>query len=102
MNFDNLVKINTKQAVRDIPNIVKPSNTFCKQCQHGKHTRTRFKSKEYSTTKPLELVHTNLCGPTRTKILQGKNYFMFLIDDYSRMTWVMFLKEKSEAFEKFK
>ena len=27
---------------------------------------------------------------------------MFLIDDYTRMTWVTFLKEKLEAFEKFK
>ena len=27
---------------------------------------------------------------------------MFLIDDYTSMTWVTFLKEKSEAFEKFK
>ena len=27
---------------------------------------------------------------------------MLLIDDYARMTWVAFLKEKSEAFEKFK
>ena len=31
-----------------------------------------------------------------------KNYFMLVIDDYSRLTWVAFLKEKSEAFEKFK
>jgi hypothetical protein len=34
--------------------------------------------------------------------LQGENYFMFLIDYYSRMTWVTFLKENFEAFEKFK
>ena len=27
---------------------------------------------------------------------------MLIIDDYSRLTWVAFLKEKSEAFEKFK
>ena len=27
---------------------------------------------------------------------------MLIIDDYSRLTWVSFLKEKSEAFEKFK
>ncbi len=27
---------------------------------------------------------------------------MLVIDDYSRLTWVTFLKEKSEAFEKFK
>ena len=27
---------------------------------------------------------------------------MLIIDDYSRLTWVAFLKEKYEAFEKFK
>lgn len=31
---------------------------------------------------------TNLCGPTRTSVLNGERYFMLLIDDYSRMTWV--------------
>jgi hypothetical protein len=102
MNFDNLVKINTKQAVRDMPKITKPSNTICKQCQHGKQSRVSFKTKEYTTSKPLELVHTDLCGPTRTKSLQGEKYFMLLIDDYTRMTWVSFLRNKSEAFEKFK
>ena len=54
------------------------------------------------TSHPLEIIHKDLCGPTRTKILQGDHYFMFLIDDYTRMTWVAFLKEKSESFEKFK
>jgi transposase InsO family protein len=61
-----------------------------------------FKTKEYATSKPLEIVHTYLCVPTRTKILQGERYFMLLIDDYTRMTWVTFLKNKSEASEKFK
>jgi hypothetical protein len=101
-NFDNLVKINTKQAMRDMPKIVKPSNTLCKQCQHGKQTISSFKSKEYLTTKPLEIVHTDICGPTRTQSLQGENYFMLFIDDYSIMTWVTFLKEKYESFDKFK
>ena len=45
---------------------------------------------------------TDLYGPTRNKILQGEYYFMLLIDNYTRMTWVTILKEKSEAFEKFK
>jgi transposase InsO family protein len=44
----------------------------------------------------------DLCGPTRTQSLQGENFFMLLIDDYSRMTWVAFLKDKYEAFDKFK
>ena len=35
----------------------------------------------------------------RTKCLEGESYFMLLIDDFTRMTWVCFLKKKSEAFE---
>jgi len=31
-----------------------------------------------------------------------ENYFMLIIDDYSRLTWVAFLKQKAEAFDKFK
>jgi hypothetical protein len=45
MNFENLVKINTKQAIRDMPKITKPSNTICKQCQHGRLSRMSFKTK---------------------------------------------------------
>ena len=63
--------------------------------------KVEFKTKEYSTTKPLELMHTDLHGPMRTKGLEGELYFMLLVDDYTRMTWVYFLKKKSEAFEHF-
>jgi transposase InsO family protein len=44
----------------------------------------------------------DLCGPSRKEGTRKENYFMLIIDDYSRHTWVAFLKEKSEAFEKFK
>jgi hypothetical protein len=65
MSFDNLIKINTKKLVRDISSITKSSNTICKKCQCGKQSRVSFKKKEYTTSKPLELVHINLRGPTR-------------------------------------
>jgi transposase InsO family protein len=102
MHFDNLVKVSKREAVREMPQITKPTNTLCKHCQQGKQTKTRFKSKEYSTTRPLEIVHTDLVGPTTTKGLKGERYFMLLVDDYTRMTTVFFLKNKSEAFENFK
>jgi hypothetical protein len=102
IGFDNLIKVGKKEVVRDMPKIIKPSNSVCRHFQHGKQTRVRFKTKEYSTSKPLELVHTDLCGPTRTKSMQGEHYFILFIDDYTRMNWVYFLKEKSEAFKKFK
>ena len=47
-------------------------------------------------------MHVDLCGPSRKKGTGKENYFMLVIDDYSRLTWVSFLKEKYESFEKFK
>ena len=102
IHFDNLVKIYKNQAVRNMPEVTKPANSVCEQCQHGKQTRVHFKTKEHSSTKPLELIHTDLCGPTKSKGLNGEKYFMLLIDDYTRMTWVCLLNRKSEAFGCFK
>ena len=34
--------------------------------------------------------------------LQGERYFILLIDDFTRMIWVTFLKENSKYFDKFK
>jgi hypothetical protein len=90
IKFNNLVKVAKKEAFRS------------KHFQNGKQIKTTFKSKEYSTTRPLETVHTDLVGPTRTKGLKGEQYFMLLVDDYTRMTVVCFLRKKSEAFENFK
>jgi hypothetical protein len=62
-----MLKVSNKEFVRGMLKIIKPSNPVSKHCQHGKHTKIRFKTKAYSTSKPLELVHTDLCGPTRKK-----------------------------------
>ena len=40
--------------------------------------------------------------PTKTREFYGERHFMILVDDFSRMMWVVFLKEKSMAFDKFK
>jgi transposase InsO family protein len=53
-------------------------------------------------TRPLEIVHIDLVGPTTTKGLKGEKYYMLLVDDYTKMIAVCFLKKKSEAFKNFK
>jgi hypothetical protein len=47
-------------------------------------------------------VHTDLVRSNTTKRLKGERYFMLLVNDYTRMTAVFFLKNKSEYFENFK
>ena len=72
LNFDNIVKISKKGTVRNLPKIIKPPNYVCRHCLHGKQTKSSFKIKENTTSQPLEIIHTNLYGPTRNKSMQGE------------------------------
>lgn len=101
VNYDSLIKISKGQNVGNMPKLTKSDNSVCREYQEGKQARVSFKPKEYSSTKPLQLIHTNLCGPTRTKYLRNERYFMLFIDDYTRMAWVTFLQRKAEAFNRF-
>ena len=67
LNFDHIISLSKKNEVKDMPKINKPSNAICKSCQLGKQTCISFKTKEIlSTSRPLHLVHMDLCGPSRT------------------------------------
>ena len=51
---------------------------------------------------PLELIHSDVCGPFNPPSFSKNRYFLLFIDDFSCKTWVYFLKEKSQVFECFK
>ena len=53
LNFDNIVKISKKGAIRNLPKIIKPPNYVCRHCLHRKQTKTSFKIKEHTTSQPL-------------------------------------------------
>ena len=52
------------------------------------------------TSRPLELLHIDLMGPARVQSLGGKKYILAVMDDFTRYTWVVLLKDKAEAPEK--
>ena len=88
--------------MRDLPKLTKPSNIMCQECILAKQKKVSFPSKKFGTIEKLELVDTNLSGPSRTRGFYEERYFMILVDDFTRIMWIAFLKEKSKAFEKFK
>ena len=76
---------------------------LCEGCIMGKHHRIPFpKGKSWRARKRLELIHTDICGPMKTPSLGQQRYFIIFIDNFKRMTWIYFLKEKSEVFTVFK
>ena len=72
-------------------------------CILGKQKNVSFlKTGRTPKAKKLELVHTNLWGPSPVASLGGSRYYITFIDDSSRNVWVYFLKNKSNVFETFK
>ncbi|KAL4347404.1 hypothetical protein GQ457_17G002840 [Hibiscus cannabinus] len=101
-NMRALCELHKKNMVRDFPSI-SLSNDLCEPCKLGKQHRLPFpKEKVWRASEKLQVVHTNICGPHRTLSLGGNKYFIIFIDDFTRMTWVYFMKEKSEVFKVFK
>jgi hypothetical protein len=62
----------------------------------------RFPSRAIRENGILELVHSDVFGPVTVPSLSGSLYYVSFIDDFSRKTWIYFLRKKSEVFEKFK
>ena len=57
---------------------------------------------EIRSSRKLELVHSDVCGPMHTESIGGRKYFVTFIDDYSRCCAVYFVRHKSEVLDKFK
>ncbi|CAG9135108.1 unnamed protein product [Plutella xylostella] len=75
----------------------------CVACIEGKQSRLPFPSKSSSRAdEVLGLVHTDLCGPMQKPSFSGARYFLLFIDDFTRKTYVYFLKTKNETFESFR
>ena len=79
------------------------NSEVCEGCVLGKMTKRPFPKKSRSCSlAPLELVHTDLCGPMQEPSQGGSRYVLTFTDDYSRYTPVYFLRNKSDTITKFK
>ena len=64
--------------------------------------KSSFKSKDcISTSRPLQLLHMDLFGPSRTQSFVVKSYAFVIVDDYSRYTLTIFLASKNKTFIEF-
>ena len=90
------------KVVTGLPGMkIKHEGTY-KGCVQGKNIKNPFLKSDTKTKGTLELIHSDVCGPIPSISLSGYEYYVTFIDDYSRKTWIHFLKNKSEVFEKFK
>lgn len=74
---------------------------MCVPCIKGKQQRQPFPHSKTRSKEILQMVHSDVCGPMENTSIGGLKYFLTFIDDFSRKTFVYFLKEKSQVKESF-
>ena len=64
--------------------------------------RKPFPSNDSKSKRILDMIHSDMCGLMPTTSINGYVYYLTFVDDYSRKTWIYFVKGKDEVFNKFK
>jgi len=103
LHHQALLKMSSTVLVSELPALQANSITGRGDaCLKEKMIPMSFKPAAQHTSAPLELIHSDLCGPMQQKSFGGCRYFMLLRDDFTKFTTVYFLKKKSDAAESFK
>ncbi|GJW61915.1 putative ribonuclease H-like domain-containing protein [Tanacetum coccineum] len=98
INFKTMNKLVKRNLVRGLPSKLFEFDQTYVACQKGKKHRASFKSKTVNSIgQPLHMLHMDLFGPTFVKSLMKKMYYLVVIDDYCRFSWVFFLATKDET-----
>nr|GFC29058.1 hypothetical protein [Tanacetum cinerariifolium] len=98
-NLEGVDLLTARQGlVRGLSKLKFEKDHLCSACAMGKRTTKTHKPKsEDNNQEKLYLLHMDLCGPMRVESINGKKYILVIVDDYSRFTWVKFLRSKDET-----
>ncbi|GKE06204.1 putative ribonuclease H-like domain-containing protein [Tanacetum coccineum] len=98
VNFKTINKLMKGNLVRGPPSKIFQNDHTCVACQKRKQHKASCKAKSVSSiSQPLQLLHMDLFGPTSVRSINHKTYCLVIIDDFSRFSWVFFLRTKDET-----
>nr|GEV70171.1 integrase, catalytic region, zinc finger, CCHC-type, peptidase aspartic, catalytic [Tanacetum cinerariifolium] len=100
LNFDTINDLAKNDLVSGLPKFKYHKEHLCPSCEQGKSKRASHPPKHVPNSRQmLHLLYMDLCGLMRIASINGKRYVLVIMDDYSRYTWVHFLRYKDEAPE---
>ena len=91
-----------REITTRVPDFSAEHYEVCRGCALGKYTKLPFPASDNKSTSILDLIHTDVNGHMSHVSLGGYEYYVIFIDDYSRRTWIYFLKTQGEVFSRFK
>ena len=74
---------------------------YAKDVQKGRTQSLTFPSSESKAKGILEIIHSDVCRPISLSSPSGYVYHVSFIDDFTRNTWIYFMKNKDEVFSNF-
>nr|GEV12039.1 retrovirus-related Pol polyprotein from transposon TNT 1-94 [Tanacetum cinerariifolium] len=100
LKFGAINHLARQGLVRGLPKLKFEKDHLCSEYAMGKSKKKFHKPKSEDTNQEkLYLLHMDLCGPMCVESVNGKKYILIIVDDYSRFTWVKFLRSKDEALD---
>lgn len=95
--MDTMLREGMLQGIKKLPTV-----GFCEACVQGKQCREPFNGTRSHASRPLERIHSDVCGPIDPTAWDGSKYIVSFIDDYTHFAMIYLLKKKSNVFEKFR
>ena len=95
---DKMTRLTRKGLLSPLVNVILP---VCEPCLAGKACRKLF-GKARRANEPLELVHSDICGPMSVKARHGASYFLTFINNHLRYGHVYLIAHSYKALDYFK
>ncbi|KAL2900777.1 Retrovirus-related Pol polyprotein from transposon TNT 1-94 [Bienertia sinuspersici] len=90
------------KKIEELKGKVKECGEHCLICPQEKFSKLPYGHNKSRASEIFELIHIDIWGPYKTPTRRGHKYFLTMVDDHSRTTWIHLMKQKSQAFEAIK
>lgn len=91
-------------AISDLLGTTKHKNkgsSFCHICHLAKQKKLSYPSPNNMCNEIFQLLHIDIWGPFSVETMEGFRYFLTVVDDHSRATWIFLLRNKNDVLSVF-
>ena len=82
-------------SVKSQPQFNNNGHDLCSVCPLAKQRRLSFISHNHLSKGVFDLIHCDTWGPFHVPTYAGHKYFLTLVDDCMRYTWIFLMRHKS-------
>ncbi|GJU84943.1 retrovirus-related pol polyprotein from transposon TNT 1-94 [Tanacetum coccineum] len=103
LNCDTINNLAKNDLIVGLPKFKYHKEHLCPPCEQGKGKKASHLPKPVPNLKQrLHLLHMDLCGPMRVENINGKQYILVIVDDYSLLLQASVIIVRTDNGTEFK